>query len=108
ELNAALKRNPNDQDALWQRSQLYLETGKISQAENDLQQVLRFRPDSPQAHFALAKARGLKGEIRSERQELAEAIRLDRNLLQARLLLARSFITTGAIRRYKVRARSAG
>jgi len=95
ELDAALKRNPNDQDALWQRGQLYLETGKISQAENDLQRVLRFRPDWAEAHFALARARGLKGEARSERQELAEAIRLNRNLLEARLVLARSFIAIG-------------
>src|SRR5439155_22753540 len=60
--------------------------------ENDLQQVLHFLPDSPEAHFALARVRGLKGDFRSHRQELAEAVRLNPELLPARLAMARSFI----------------
>src|SRR5207244_3536653 len=47
--------------------------------------------DSAQAHFLLAQAHRRQGLVRSERQDLTEALRLEPSLLAARLSLARSF-----------------
>ena len=63
-LAAAVKRNGNDTDALFQRSVLFLKTGRAAEAEKDVQQVLHFQPNSPDAHYALAniyKPRGAGG-----------------------------------------------
>jgi Tfp pilus assembly protein PilF len=90
-LNAALKKNPKDTDALYERAGLSLRAGKTSDAERDIKEVLHYTPDFAQGHVAMAtiyKAQGLK---MSERQELNEALRLNPGLLQARLALARRF-----------------
>jgi len=95
ELDTALKRNPSDQDALWQRGQLDLATGKIHQAENDLGKLVGFRSDSADVHFAMATVHRLKREPQLEQQELTEALRLNSSFLAARLTLARSFLAAG-------------
>ena len=55
-LTAAVKKNGLDQDALMQRSRIYMDWGKYTQAEADLNQVLRFHKDSAPAYYMLAKA----------------------------------------------------
>ena len=44
-LTAALKKNGLDVDALLQRSRIYLASGKLAEAQTDLNQVLHFRND---------------------------------------------------------------
>ena len=85
---AALKHNPNDVDALLQRADFYTRDGKTREAEQDLRAILHFKPESALAHYGLATVNGLKGSELTQRQELSEAIRLDPNLLNARLELA--------------------
>lgn len=93
-LAAALKKNPKDTDALFQRAELSLRNGDAHGAESDLKQVLHFNADSAQAHFALAEVYRVEGSIQTQRQELNEALRLNASLLAARLALARSFIAS--------------
>ena len=86
----ALKRNPKNTDALFQRSELALRAGNPAAAQADLFQVLRMRPDSATAHFLMATVQQAQGLDADARQELNETLKYDRGLLQARFSLARS------------------
>lgn len=88
-LDQALQKNASDSEALMQRSELNLRTGNIADAEKDLSAVLHFRPDYPKAHYALAAVHRAQGRTSAERQELNETLRLNPELLSARLDLAR-------------------
>ena len=87
-LAAVIAKNPNDADALLQRSQLSLDAAKYQDAQNDLNLVLRYQPDSAEAHVQLARLDQALGKPLRQRQELAEALRLNPYLIDARLNLA--------------------
>jgi Tfp pilus assembly protein PilF len=87
-----LKKNPKDADALFDRGGLSLRSGKVDEAEKDLQEILHFKPDFAEAHAAMAEVDKAKGLPLRERQEETEALRINPALLQARLMLARNFI----------------
>jgi Tfp pilus assembly protein PilF len=72
-----------------------LEEGKFAEAEADLNAVVRQKPDSPEVHFALARLHQVRGALRFQRQELAEALRLNPSLLPVRLELARALTRDG-------------
>lgn len=95
-VDAALKRNPKDTDALFDRSWLSLRLGQTSKAEEDLKKVLHLRPDFAEAHFGLARVYyETNGQKKNGEQELNEALRLKPSLLPARLALARSLRAAG-------------
>jgi len=87
----ALKSNPNDVDALFQRAELSLRNGNAQGAEADLKKVLQYKSDSAQAHFALGEVYSAEGHPRNQRQELTEALRLNPSMLAARLALVRNY-----------------
>src|SRR5215469_11628792 len=91
-LAAALKKNGRDADALMQRSRMYLGSGKYADALTDLNRVLQFRPNSAEVHYLLSKAREGRGEVAMQQQELGEALRLDPNMIGARLELAQTLL----------------
>ena len=93
-LAAALQKNPKDSDALLQRSELNLKSGQIEEAGKDLKLVLGFQPNNAKIHFALAGIYKAEGLGHTERLELNEALRLDNQLLPARLSLARNLLAT--------------
>lgn len=95
-LDTALKADAKDVDALLQRSQLLLRSGKQKEAENDLNQVLHYQPESAPGHFLLASVCRDRGDSLRERLELGEAIRLNASFLQARLELARSLVNANS------------
>jgi tetratricopeptide (TPR) repeat protein len=88
---AALKKNAEDTDALFERAGLSLRDGNAVGAERDLKQVLHFKPDFAEGHVAMAAVYKIEGMKGSERQELNEALRINPSMMQARLTLARSF-----------------
>jgi tetratricopeptide (TPR) repeat protein len=92
-LTAALKKNPRDTDALLQRSQIYVLSSKLQEAQNDLNQVLGYRPDSATAHYLLARVYLAEGWELNRRHELVKALDLDPGLLGARMDLAQSLIS---------------
>jgi tetratricopeptide (TPR) repeat protein len=94
-LNGALQQNPQDVDALMQRSLLHLWARDDKAAQNDVAQVLHFRPDSAQAHYVLAKVYAARGALLSQRQEFTEALRINPSFLAARIDLAQTFIAAG-------------
>ena len=90
-LTAALKKNAVDTDALLQRSRIYLSHAKYTEAESDLNQVLRFRKDAD-AHYLLSKLHQARGEAAIRQQELGEALRLNPGFAAARIELAQVLI----------------
>jgi tetratricopeptide (TPR) repeat protein len=88
-LDADIKKNPKDIDALLQRGELYVGTDRLIQAEADLNKVLNLRPESAVLHYVMAKLEQARGSDPGFRQELAEALRLNPGLLKARLDLAK-------------------
>ncbi|HEY7615300.1 MAG TPA: tetratricopeptide repeat protein [Terriglobales bacterium] len=87
-LRAALEKNPKDLDALLQRSQIYLRTGKYGEAQADMTRLLKFEPNSAMVHYLMAKVHQSKGAKLRQREELGEAVRLDATFLPARMELA--------------------
>ena len=88
-LTAALQKNALDVDALLERSRIYLGSGRHVEAQTDLNQVLHFRGESPEAHYLLSKVGQVRGDATLRKQELAQALRLDPKYLTARTELAR-------------------
>jgi tetratricopeptide (TPR) repeat protein len=95
-VTTALSRNPHDINALLQRSNLRLERGKYTEAQNDLNQVLHDNPTLAEAHFLQARIYEKNGSILAERQELNETLQQNRLLLPARIALARLLVATKA------------
>ena len=54
-LAGLLQSNPKDTDALLLRSRVYLTLSQPSEAEKDLQAVLRIQPNSADAHYGLSE-----------------------------------------------------
>jgi tetratricopeptide (TPR) repeat protein len=93
-LNATLQKNSKDFTALLQRGALYARTGRIPQAETDLNAARQLEPESAEVHYNLATVRRARGEALAARQELTEAVKFRPGLLPARLELAASFLTS--------------
>ncbi|HTB13144.1 MAG TPA: tetratricopeptide repeat protein [Bryobacteraceae bacterium] len=93
-LNSALKENPKDTNALFERADLAFRAGNVAEATTDLYAVLHYNPDFAEAHLMMAAIFKLQGKKQSEQQELGEALRINPALLPARLQLAHSL--TGA------------
>lgn len=91
-LNQALQKNPKDGDALLQRAETLIEAGKLSEAEADVNNVRRLRPNGAEVHFLLARLNKAKGSLLVYRQELAEALHLDPTMLPVRIELANQMI----------------
>jgi tetratricopeptide (TPR) repeat protein len=87
-LDAVLKKNPKDADALVQRAELSIGSGKFTQAENDLNLVLRQQANSAEIHYILARLRQAQGSQLRYRAELATTVDLNPYLEPARVELA--------------------
>ena len=93
-LAAAIKSNPKDTSALFQRSELYIKLGKYAQAQEDLTQIVRSQPDYAEAHYLLAEIHKARRADLLQKQELDTALKLKPNLLVARVALANSFVSS--------------
>jgi tetratricopeptide (TPR) repeat protein len=91
-LEAALKRNGRDTEALLQRAQLRLQRGDAARAASDAQAALKFATDAAGVHLVLAAVHRFQGKDMLERNELESALRLDAVLLPARVALARNYV----------------
>lgn len=92
-IDAALKKNPKDSDALLQRAELLIGGGKYDQADIDLNAVLRLQPNSAEAHYMIGKLRLARGTPLVYREELYKALELNSFLLPVRLELARALVS---------------
>ncbi|MCX6629954.1 MAG: tetratricopeptide repeat protein [Candidatus Solibacter sp.] len=83
-LNEVLKKNGKDQEALIQRSQIYLRKGQYDQAEKDIETILHFDSSSAQGHYLMAKVYRGQGNSPRQRDELSQALRIAPESLAAR------------------------
>jgi putative PEP-CTERM system TPR-repeat lipoprotein len=91
-LTTALKKNPKDTDALLHRARIDLASRKYTDAQNAVNRVIGFEPNSSQAHYLLATIHGHLHNTSLQRQELTAAIRLSPGFLAPRLELAQLLI----------------
>ena len=82
-----MKNNSKDGDALLQRAELLIASGNYGDAERDLNQVRRLKPNSPETHYVLAKLHKARNATLSSRQELTETLRLNPTLGAVRVEL---------------------
>ena len=92
-IDRILEKNPKDVEGLLQRAEMYVEAGKYLDAETDLNQVLHFKPDAAEVHYALAQLHKLRVSPLKQRAELYEALRLNPYLLPARVELVELLLT---------------
>jgi tetratricopeptide (TPR) repeat protein len=95
-LARSLQVRPKDTDALILSAVILLNSGKFKDAEQKLLQALTFKPDSDVVHSRLSRVHRACGRILPQRQELTEALRINPNLLQARLELAENLMLGSA------------
>ncbi len=93
-LNAALKKNPKDGEALLQRGEIALAEGNLRQAETDLNQVVHLQPLSPETHYVLAKLYLARKEDLRYRQEMSESLKLNPGLQSVRVELAQHLVNS--------------
>jgi putative PEP-CTERM system TPR-repeat lipoprotein len=93
-INAALKRNSRNSEALLQRSRLFIATSRFSEAQTDLYQLLKLLPNLAAAHYLLSKVHQARGDELARRDQLGAAIQFEPALLSARLELAEALLAT--------------
>jgi Tfp pilus assembly protein PilF len=91
-IEQALQKNPKDADALLQRAEISLREKKFSQAEMDVNAVLKLMPTAGEVHYLLAKVYQASGRTLIYRQELAKALELDPGMMRVRLELAGALV----------------
>jgi tetratricopeptide (TPR) repeat protein len=92
-LDAALKKNSQDLDALLQRGEMSVTRKDYVKAEADLNQVLRLQPDSTSVQYTLARLNLARGAPLIYRQDLYKVLQLNPVLLTVRVELAQALIT---------------
>lgn len=93
-LSAAVKKNGLDLDARIRRSRIYLSWGKYTEAEQDLNQVLHYNKNSAEAYYLLAQVSQGRANTAKQKQQLQEALNIDRSYLAARIDLAKAMISS--------------
>lgn len=93
-LNAAIRKNPNDLEALLLQSQVYVRKRRLKEALADLNVALTVSATSPQAHFLRSKIYWMKGDEARRSEELAATLRMAPDSLAARIDLADALLQT--------------
>lgn len=94
-LDAALKRNPKDADALLQKAELLMADGKYLAAAPNVEQVLHLQPDWAEAQYVSAKLHQAQGETRIYREQLMKALELNPLMLRIRIEAAQAMVSAG-------------
>ena len=96
QLDLALAQAPNSAMAL-DRARCMLEQGQLESAVVALTELLENTPDYPDATLLLGKSLAQLGRSDEARTQLQKAIAIDADALDARLILARLNIDSGAL-----------
>lgn len=97
-VEAILKDDPKDVDALAMRASLSLQTGNRTQLQsaiNDLQMAVTRAPQNPVLRFNIGRAYLAKGELDQARQQFREAVKLRADYLPPQIALASMEIQRG-------------
>jgi tetratricopeptide (TPR) repeat protein len=95
---AALAKNSRDLEALLQRAEIYVAEGKYVEAEADINQVVRLKPDAAEVRYTLARLQKARGNAYSYRLELAKALEVNPYLLPVRLELSQALVANKSAR----------
>ena len=95
-LKEALKSNPNDTEAIFQKGIIALSRGDRNAALAAFNQTLSLYPDSGQVHYLLARVHHELGATASYQRELDQALRLNSDLLPARIELCARLLAIGS------------
>jgi tetratricopeptide (TPR) repeat protein len=95
-LAAVIAKNNRDVPALLQRAELLIKLGRYQAAEQDVNKVLQYDATVAAAHVQLAQVFAARNEKLRQKQELAEALRLEPAALPVRLSLAGEHLRTRA------------
>jgi tetratricopeptide (TPR) repeat protein len=82
-LNKKLAENPDDQNALYRRGQVYASKGAYSLAINDFSDSLRLNPKDVEAFNNRCWARTVIGDLQAALRDCNEALRLRPNFVDA-------------------------
>lgn len=93
--NQILKANSKDDYALGLQASMMLDSGEVVKAMDQLQAVVNQAPQNPVAHYNLARAYLMKGDIEQARQHLDRALTIRPDYILARTKLAQIEITRG-------------
>jgi tetratricopeptide (TPR) repeat protein len=94
-VEALLKENPKDTDAIAMRAALLLTSGKkeqVDQAANDLQSLVSKTPNNHLLRFNYARALLAQGKIEPARLQLEDALKTRPDFVSARELLTRIYL----------------
>ncbi|MBZ5673173.1 MAG: tetratricopeptide repeat protein [Acidobacteriia bacterium] len=94
-VDALLKENPKDSDAIAMHAALLLTSGKpeqVNQAAIDLQSLVSKNPNNHLLRFNYARALLAKGQIEPARLQLEDALKTRPDFVSARELLARIYL----------------
>lgn len=86
-LKEAMKNNPSDTEAIFQKGIIALSRGDRNAALGAFNQTLSHYPDSGEVHYLLARVHHELGAMASYQRELDQALRLKPDLLSARIEL---------------------
>jgi tetratricopeptide (TPR) repeat protein len=95
-LKDALRANPSDSEAIFQKGIISLSRGDRSAALAAFNQTLAHYPDSGQVHYLLARVHREMGATASYQRELDQAVRLNPELLAARIELCARLLAVGS------------
>jgi tetratricopeptide (TPR) repeat protein len=95
-LKEALRSNPSDTEAVFQNGIIALSRGDQMAALAAFNQTLSRLPDSGQVHYLLAKVHHELGATASYQRELDQALRLNPDLLPARIELCARLLAAGS------------
>jgi len=103
--NEILKEDSKDPDARALVASMLLDSGQISKAVSELQDVVNATPNNFVARYHLGRAHAARGEWEQARQQFVEAIRQRQDYLPARVALGELQLSRGE---YDTSLQSAG
>lgn len=92
---ATLRADPNDADALLQRASLAIENGDLTAASNDIEMLRQRRIVSSAVSYQESRIFAAQNNVIRQGDALAEALRLNPQMLPARLTLSRLLVASG-------------
>jgi tetratricopeptide (TPR) repeat protein len=95
-LRESLKTNPSDTEAIFQKGIIALSRGDRNAALGAFNQTLALYPDSGQVHYLMARVHHELGATASYQRELDQALRLNPELLSARIELSARLLAIGS------------
>lgn len=87
-----VKKDPTNYELRYKLALAYMEYGTPNKATEELNQVIRLKPDHAQAHITLASIMKKKGNLDLALRELAQAAELSPNNVELKFQLGRLYL----------------